>query len=109
MFIKFCIGKSIRDSNTNCAKVREYLKAIDEQFETSDKTLANTMMTNIYSMKFNGTKEMREHIIEMRDITAQLKSLEIEISESFLIHFILNSFLFEHGPFKISCNTHKKE
>ena len=55
MFIKSRIGKNIRDSNTNCAKVREYLKAIDEQFETSDKTLANTMMTKIYSMKFNGT------------------------------------------------------
>ena len=60
-------------------------------------------------MKFNGTKGVREHIMEMRDIATQLKSLEIEMSESFLIHFILNSFPSEYGPFKISYNTHKEK
>jgi hypothetical protein len=45
--------------------------------------------------------------MEMRDMAAQLKSLEIDISESFLVHFILNSLPFEYVPFKISYNTHK--
>lgn len=40
---------------------------------------------------FNNTKCVREHIMEMRDIAAQLMSLEIEMFESFLVHFILNS------------------
>jgi len=40
--------------------------------------------------------------MEMRDIIAKLKSLEIEISESFLVHFTLNSLSPEYGPFKIS-------
>jgi hypothetical protein len=39
----------------------------------------------------------------------QLKSLEIEILESFLVNFILNSLLVEYGPFKISYNTHKEK
>jgi hypothetical protein len=45
--------------------------------------------------------------MEMRDMAAQLKSLEIDISESFLVHFILNSLPSEYVPFKISYNTHK--
>ena len=65
-------------------------------------------MTKMVPMKFNDAKGVREHIMEMRDITAQLKSLEIEMSESFLVHFILNSLPFEYGPFNISYNNKKK-
>ena len=43
----------------------------------------------------------------MRDIAAQLKSLEVEMSNSFLVHFILNILPQQYGPFKISYNTHK--
>ena len=109
MFIKSSIGKRIRDSISKCAKVKEYLKAIEQQFETSDKALASTLMTKMCSMKFNGTKGVCEHKMEMRDIVAQLKSLEIKMFESFLVHFILNSLPFEYGSFKISYNTHKEK
>jgi hypothetical protein len=50
---------------------------------------------------------VREHIMEMRDIAAQLKFLEVEISDSLLVHLILNSLPSQYGPFKISHNTHK--
>ena len=40
---------------------------------------------------------------------AQLKKLEINISESFIVHFILNTLLYQYGPFKISYNTHKNK
>ena len=45
--------------------------------------------------------------MKMRDISAQLKKLEVDMSESFLVHFILNTLPHEYGPFKISYNTHK--
>ena len=47
--------------------------------------------------------------MEIRDIIAQLKSLKIEMFESFLFHFILNSLPSKYGLFKISCNTHKEK
>jgi len=37
MLIKSHVGKSIRGLIPNCAKLKEYLKAIKEQFETSDR------------------------------------------------------------------------
>jgi len=52
-------------------------------------------------------KGVREHIIQIRDTVAQLKKLEIEISDSFLMHYILNTLPHQYGPFKISYNTHK--
>ena len=42
----------------------------------------------------------------MRDIVAQLKKLAIDMSESFLVHFI-NNFPHQFGPFKIPYNTQK--
>ncbi|GKE48987.1 hypothetical protein Tco_1480245, partial [Tanacetum coccineum] len=51
---------------------------------------------------------MHEHIMEMRDIAFKLSSLKVEISESFLVHFILKSLPSEYTPFKISYNTHKE-
>ena len=86
-----------------------FMKALEAQFVTSDKALASTLMKKLSSMKFDNSKGVREHIMEMRDIASQLKSLKIEFSESFLVTFILNSLPNEYGPFKISYNTHKED
>ena len=47
--------------------------------------------------------------MEMRDVVAQLKKLEVEMSKSFLVCFILNNLPPQYGPFKISYNTHKNK
>ena len=52
-------------------------------------------------------KGVREYIMQIQDISAQLKKLEVDMSESFLVHFILNIVPHEYRPFKISYNTHK--
>ncbi|XP_009617487.1 uncharacterized protein [Nicotiana tomentosiformis] len=64
-------------------------------------------MKGLSSMTFDRSCTVREHIMKMRDIAAKLKSLEVDMSEPFLVHFILNFLPMEYGPFKISYNTHK--
>ena len=59
------------------------------------------------SILFISVRGVHEHIMQMRDIKAQLNKLEINLSKSFLVHFILNTLLHQYGPFKISYNTHK--
>ena len=83
------------------------LKAIDDQFVTSDKALASTLIMKFSSLRLTSVKGVREHIMRMRDTVAQLKKLKVEISESFLVHYILNTLPHQYGPFKISYNTHK--
>ncbi|RVW74360.1 hypothetical protein CK203_056828 [Vitis vinifera] len=41
----------------------------------------------VTSLKLTGIRGVGEHIMEMRDILAQLKKLEVEMSESFLVHW----------------------
>ena len=45
--------------------------------------------------------------MKMRDIAVQLKKLEVEISKSFLVDYILNTLPKQYEPFKNSYNTHK--
>ncbi|OIT39517.1 hypothetical protein A4A49_56025, partial [Nicotiana attenuata] len=98
MLIKSHISQSIRSSIPNSDKVKAYLKA-----------LASTLMKRLSGMTFDRSRTVREHIMVMRDIATKLKSLEVNMSEPFLVHFILNSLPLEYRPFKISYNTHKNK
>ena len=59
-------------------------------------------------LRLTSVKGVREHIMKMRDIAAQLKKLEVNISESFLVHYILNTLLKQYRLFKIFYNMHKE-
>jgi len=57
------------------------MNTIEEQFVSFDKSMVNTLMKKLSSMKYDNTKGVHEHIMEMRDTIAKLKSLEIKIKK----------------------------
>ncbi|KAK4411765.1 hypothetical protein Sango_0249500 [Sesamum angolense] len=65
--------------------------SIPDQYVCSDKALASTLMKQLFDVKYNGSRSVHEHIMHMRDITAQLKPLEVDISEPFSSHTQLSS------------------
>jgi hypothetical protein len=107
MYMQSHIAKGIRGSIPEFSKARDFLKVVDAQFMTSSKAIASTLMKRLSSQTFDSSKNVCEHIMEMRDIAAQLKFLEVEISDFFLVHLILISLPSKYGPFKISYNIHK--
>ena len=109
MVIKTHISQSIRGSIPECRTVKELMGAIDEQFVSSDKAQASTLMAKLCSMRLKGTQNVRGHIMEMRDVSAQLKALDVDFSESFLVHFILTSLPADYTAFKVSYMTHKEK
>ncbi|XP_028054946.1 uncharacterized protein LOC114259152 [Camellia sinensis] len=84
-----------------------YMKSIEEQFIGTSKSLASTFMIKMMTMKYDGSSGVREHILKMNDMASQLKGMDMEISEGFLVHFIMTSLLAQFGPFKINYNTQK--
>ncbi|XP_072090483.1 uncharacterized protein [Arachis hypogaea] len=75
--------------------------------QTADKSLAGTLMGTLTTIKFDSSRTMYEHVIEMTNIASRLKSLETEVDENFLVQFILNLLPSEYGPFQINYNTMK--
>ncbi|XP_031250368.1 uncharacterized protein LOC116108249 [Pistacia vera] len=107
MFIKSHIMSSIHGSIPKCENVKDLMDTIHAQFETSDKASHSTLMIRLTSMKLTDIKGVCEHIMKMRDIAAQLRSLHMVINDDFLVHYALNSLSSHYTPFKISCDTQK--
>ena len=62
MFIKTKISAGIQGSVDQHDKVKALLKAIDEQFETSDKALASTLIMRFSSLRLTNVRGVREYI-----------------------------------------------
>ena len=50
---------------------------VGECSQTTDKSVAGTLMSTLTTMKFDGSHTMYEHVIEMTNIAARLKTLGI--------------------------------
>ncbi|KAD5960458.1 hypothetical protein E3N88_11930 [Mikania micrantha] len=64
---------------------------VEEQFKGTSKTNAGILILRMLTTKYSGTGGVREHIMMMNDMANQLKTLDMEISEGFLVHFIMKS------------------
>ena len=107
MFIKIKISTGIRGSVDQHEKVRDLLKAIDDQFITLDNALVSTLIMKFSYLRLTSLKGVYEYIMQLLDISTQLNKMEVDMFESFLVHFILNTLPQEYGSFKISYNIHK--
>ncbi|CAN6305385.1 unnamed protein product [Urochloa humidicola] len=103
--IRGAIPTNSADGNDLTAN--ELLAKIEENFKSSSKTYASTMIMNLVSSQCNGQSGIREHILSMCDMAAKLKEMKMEISEGFLVHFIMTSLPAQYIAFKIDYNTNK--
>lgn len=63
-------------------EVQDLLKSIDEQFITFDKALASTLIMKFSFLRLTNMKGVREHIMQMRVIVAELKKLVVSVDSS---------------------------
>ncbi|KAK3141475.1 hypothetical protein QOZ80_4BG0334440 [Eleusine coracana subsp. coracana] len=86
---------------------RELLATIEENFKSSSKTYASTLIMKLVGYQYNSQTGIREHILHMCDMINKLKDMKMEISDGFLVYFIMTSLPPQYAPFKISYNTNK--
>ena len=85
--------------NTTLPKIdsaKEFMRLVGEHSQTADKSFAGTLMSTLIIMKFDGSRTMHEHVIEMTNIATNLKTLGMTVNENFLIQLILNSLPSEY-------------
>ena len=107
MFMRMSIASNIKLALPKIDDAKEFMKIVEERSQTADKSLVGTLMRTLTTMKFDSSRTMHEHVIEMTNITARLKSLGMAVNEGFLVQFILNSLPSEYGPFQMNYNTMK--
>ncbi|KAA0061857.1 copia-like pol polyprotein [Cucumis melo var. makuwa] len=103
------IANNIKSTIKNTEDAKEFMKSVEKcyQSESADKSLARTLMSTLTNIKFDGSRTIHEHILEMTNLAARLKTMGMEVNENFLVTFILNSLPSEYGPFHMNYNTLK--
>ncbi|GJS00642.1 UBN2_2 domain-containing protein [Tanacetum coccineum] len=109
MIIKNSISVAIRGAILDSENAKEYLTSVDEQFKGTSKAHESTLILKMLTTKYDGVSGVREHIMMMSDMANKLKGMYMEISEGFLVCFIMTSLSMQFGPFKINYNTQKEK
>ncbi|GAV76440.1 UBN2_2 domain-containing protein [Cephalotus follicularis] len=105
MIMKGSIMTAICEAILDSDNAKRYLAHVEEHFQGSSKVHVIALISKMVTLKYDGSSGVREHILRMNDMVVQLKPLDMEISESFLVHFTMTSLLVQFGPFKINYNT----
>ncbi|GKA77247.1 hypothetical protein Tco_0783708, partial [Tanacetum coccineum] len=69
--------KSTLPGNEN-QNAKKFLKLVEEKFHYIDKALARTLMAELTTMKFDGLKSMQQHVLDLTNTTARLKTLGVD-------------------------------
>jgi len=109
MIMKNSISTAIRGAIPDSENAKEFLASVEEQFKGSSKAHASTLILKMLTTKYDGVSGVREHIMMMNNMASKLKGMDMEISEGFLVHFIMTSLPTQFGPFKINYNTQKEK
>ncbi|KAL4577360.1 hypothetical protein LXL04_013469 [Taraxacum kok-saghyz] len=109
MIIKNSISMPIREAIPDSKNAKTYLESVEEQFRGTSKAHASTLILKMLTTKYDGSSGVREHIMMMTDMANKLKSMDMEISEGFLVHFIMTYLPVQFGPSKINYNTQREK
>nr|XP_043637900.1 subtilisin-like protease SBT4.3 [Erigeron canadensis] len=105
MTVKNSIPLGLRGAIPESDKVRDYLKSVEDYFKGSSKAHASSLMLKMLTLKYDESSCVREHIMKMSDMANKLKTLEMEVSNNFIVHFIMTSLPAQFDAFKINYNA----
>lgn len=89
--MKATMTKTIKGSIPEKDLASEYLAAIAEKFKENDKAEAAQLMHTFDTLKYTGSGNVREHIMKLIDIAAQLKDLNMTLADDYVVQHALNS------------------
>ena len=107
--MQMSIANNIKLTLPKTESTKKFMKFGEERSQITDKSLVGTLMGTLITMKFDSSRTMHEHVIEMTNIAVRLKSLEMNVDENFLIQFIINSLLSKYNHFQMNYNTMKNK
>ena len=91
MFMWMTVANNIKSTIPETDNAKEFMKLVESrsQSDSTDKSFAWTLMGTSTTLKFNGSRTMHEHVIEMANIAARLSSMTMKVDENFLVQFVI--------------------
>ena len=111
-FLKLSIADNVKPSMPRSTNVREFLAEIKNFTNTDviDKSVVATLMTDLSTKKYDISQSMHDHLTHMVNVANKLKAMNMELNETFLVQFILQSLQGdEFERFRQGYNTLKEK
>jgi len=90
---------NVKPSMPKTDNATKFMKLVKNcsQFYITDKSIIGNLSSELTNKKFDWSQPIHDHLIEMANLAAKLNSMGMEVSESFLVQFILKSLPGEFG------------
>ncbi|CAL0314798.1 unnamed protein product [Lupinus luteus] len=109
--MKMSISDNVKPSMPKTNNAREFMRMIKEysQSDITDKSVVGNLMTELTTKKFDWSQPIHDHVTSMANLAAKMKGMGMEVTEAFLVQFIINSLPVEFGQFQVNYNTIKEK
>jgi len=79
------VADNIKITLPKTDNTKMFMGLVGEHSQTTDKSLAGTLMSTRTIMKFDGSHTTHELVIEMANVATRLKTLGMDVNENFLV------------------------
>ncbi|KAK9163089.1 hypothetical protein Syun_003991 [Stephania yunnanensis] len=109
--MRMTIVENVKPSMPKTSDAKEFMIQLKEysQSDIADKSIVGSLMSELTTKKFEWSQPIHDHVTSMSNLAAKLKAMGMDVSESFLVQFIINSLPPEFGQFQVNYNTIKEK
>ncbi|XP_058761385.1 uncharacterized protein LOC131634778 [Vicia villosa] len=109
--MRMTMADNVKSFIPNTENAREFMKNVKEysNSEITDKFAVENLMSELTTKNFEWSQPIHDHVTQMQNLAAKSKSLGMDVNESFLVQFIINSLPLEFGQFQVNYNTIKEK
>ncbi|XP_070678082.1 uncharacterized protein [Malus domestica] len=104
LIIKMSMKNVLRGGFPDATNAKDFLKFIEAKYRESPKNETGNLMNALTTMRYDGVQSVREYILKMMDVARKLNALEVPISDTFLVHVIMNSLHENYTQLKVYYN-----
>ncbi|XP_040361863.1 uncharacterized protein LOC121049249 [Rosa chinensis] len=89
--IRTSMSDTVRGSIIEPELAMDFLEAIGDKYQESDKAEAARLSKRFNELEFSGKGSVREHIMELIDLNSRLRDLDMGVKDSQVVHVALQS------------------
>ncbi|XP_039827097.1 uncharacterized protein LOC120688791 [Panicum virgatum] len=104
MVMKGSTSDAIKMAIPDCDTASEYLAKVKSQFTGSSKAYAAILAEQLITKKYTGGG-IREHILEMSHMANKLKTMDMPLSEKFIVQLVFKSLPKAFEAFHVNYNA----
>nr|XP_011468791.1 PREDICTED: uncharacterized protein LOC105352788 [Fragaria vesca subsp. vesca] len=107
--IRGTISDTIRSCMVELELAIDFMDAIRQKFKECSKAEGARLSRKLHELKFNGTGNIRTHLMQLEEINNKLRDLQMGVNDAQVVHIALESLLAEYGNLKSNYNSQKEK